>query len=48
MSMEDVGVLRSIPGAVLFEPADPTQLRMGLKAMNEYPGCVYMLSLIHI
>lgn len=42
MSMEDVGVLRSIPGAVLFEPADPTQLRMGLKAMNEYPGCVYM------
>lgn len=42
MSMEDVGVLRSIPGSVIFEPADPVQLRQGLRAMNDYPGCVYM------
>ena len=27
MSMEDIGVVRSIPGVVIFEPVDETQLR---------------------
>ena len=42
MSMEDIGVLRSIPGSVIFEPADPVELQLGLRAMHEYPGPVYM------
>lgn len=42
MSMEDVGVLRSIPGLVIFEPADGVQLRAALPVINAYPGCVYL------
>jgi len=42
MSMEDIAVLRSIPGMVIFEPADPVQLRAALPIINEYQGCVYI------
>lgn len=42
MSVEDIGVLRSIPGIVIFEPADPVQLRAALPVINEYDGCVYI------
>lgn len=42
MSMEDVGVLRSIPGVVIFEPVDAVQLRAALPVINEYKGCVYI------
>ncbi len=42
MSMEDVGVLRSIPGMVIFEPADGVQLRTAMPVLNEYEGCVYV------
>lgn len=42
MSMEDVGVLRSIPGMVIFEPVDEVQLRAALPVINAYPGCVYI------
>lgn len=42
MSMEDVGVLRSIPGIVIFEPADAVQLRAALPVINDYKGCVYI------
>lgn len=42
MSMEDIGVLRSIPGSVIFEPSDGVELRLGLQAMHKYPRSVYM------
>ena len=42
MSMEDIGVLRSIPGMVIFEPVDPVQLRAAMPVLNAYEGPVYM------
>ena len=42
MSMEDIGVLRSIPGIVIFEPVDPVQLAASLPVINNYSGCVYI------
>ena len=42
MSMEDIGVLRSIPGIVIFEPVDETQFRAALPVINEYDGPVYI------
>lgn len=42
MSMEDIGVLRSIPGMVIFEPVDGVQLRAAMPVLNEYPGAVYV------
>ncbi len=42
MSMEDIGVLRSIPGVVIFEPVDAVQLRAAMPVLNAYDGPVYM------
>ena len=42
MSMEDIGVLRSIPGLVIFEPVDDVQLRAAMPVLNAYEGPVYM------
>ena len=42
MSMEDIGVVRSIPGLVIFEPVDEVQLRAAVPALNAYEGAVYM------
>lgn len=42
MSMEDIGVLRSIPGVVIFEPVDAVQLRAAMPVINEYNGPVYI------
>lgn len=42
MSMEDIGVLRSIPRVVIFEPVDNNQLRAALPVINDYDGCVYI------
>ena len=42
MSMEDIGVLRSIPGVVIFEPVDEVQLRAAMPVLDAYKGCVYM------
>ena len=42
MSMEDIGVLRSIPGVVIFEPVDAVQLRAAMPVLNAYEGPVYM------
>ena len=42
MSMEDIGVVRSIPGMVIFEPVDSVQLRAAMPVLNAYEGCVYM------
>lgn len=42
MSMEDIGVLRSIPGMVIFEPVDAVQLAKSLPQIIEYDGVVYI------
>ena len=42
MSMEDVGVLRSIPGIVIFEPVDEAQLRAAMPVLQAYPCSVYV------
>ena len=42
MSMEDIGVVRSIPGMVIFEPVDEVQLRAAMPVLNDYVGPVYM------
>lgn len=42
MSMEDIGVLRSIPGMVIVEPVDEVQLRAAMPVLNDYDGPVYV------
>ena len=42
MSMEDIGVLRSIPGLVIVELADPVQLRAAMPVLNAWEGPVYL------
>ena len=42
MSMEDIGVMRSIPGVVIFEPVDAVQLRAAMPVLNAYEGPVYV------
>ena len=42
MALEDVGVLRSIPGLVITEPADETQLRATMAALDAYEGPAYL------
>jgi transketolase len=42
MSFEDIGVLRSIPGMVIFEPVDPVQLKQALPQIINYDGPVYI------
>ena len=42
MSMEDIGVIRSIPGMVIFEPVDEVQLRAAMPVLNDYDGPVYV------
>lgn len=42
MSVEDMGVLRSIPGMVIFEPVDTTQLRAAVEPVMNYDGPVYI------
>jgi transketolase len=42
MSMEDVGVLRSIPRMVIFEPVDALQLARALPEIVAFDGPVYI------
>lgn len=42
MSMEDIGVLRSIPDVVIFEPVDIVQLRKAMPVVDAYEGCLYL------
>lgn len=42
MSFEDVGVMRSIPGMVIFEPVDAVQVTKALPKLVAYDGPVYM------
>jgi transketolase len=41
MSVEDVGVVRSIPGIVIYEPVDADQLAQALPQIIAYEGPVY-------
>lgn len=42
MSMEDIGVIRSISGMVIFEPVDAVQFAKALPVIAEYDGPVYI------
>lgn len=42
MSMEDIGVLRSIPEVVIFEPTDNVQLKKALPQIVDHYGVVYI------
>lgn len=42
MSFEDIAVLRSLPGMVIFEPADAVQLEQSLEQIVAYNGPVYI------
>lgn len=42
MSVEDIGVLRSIPNIVIFEPVDEIQLKQALPQIADYNGAVYV------
>ena len=42
MSMEDIGVLRSIPTMVIFEPVDEEQFVQALPQIGDYYGPVYI------
>lgn len=42
MSVEDIGVLRSIPNIVIFEPTDNAQLKALLPDIIKYKGPVYI------
>lgn len=42
MSVEDIGVVRSIPEVVIFEPVDNTQLVKALPQIIAYRGVVYI------
>lgn len=42
MGGEDLGIMRSIPSMVVFEPADGVQLRKALPHLVAYDGPVYM------
>jgi transketolase len=42
MAFEDLGLMRTIPGLVVFEPSDPISLRALVKGCAEYVGCTYM------
>jgi transketolase len=42
MTFEDIGVLRSIPGIAILEPAEAIELERMLPAMLRHEGPVYM------
>lgn len=42
MTIEDVGVLRSVPGMVIFEPVDGDQLAKAMPQIKAYEGPVYI------
>ena len=42
MSMEDVAIMRNIPGMVIYEPVDSAQLRQAFPQILEHNGPVYI------
>ena len=42
MALEDVGIMRTLPGMTIFEPVDSVQLKAALPALTYREGPVYM------
>lgn len=42
MALEDIGVLRSIPGLVIYEPVDGAQLQKAMPVILAYEGPLYI------
>jgi transketolase len=42
MALEDVGIMRTLPGMTIFEPVDSVQLKVALPALTYREGPVYM------
>ncbi|MBQ3892607.1 MAG: transketolase family protein [Desulfovibrio sp.] len=42
MALEDAGIMRNLPGMVIFEPVDSTQLKSALPQIVDYDGPVYI------
>jgi transketolase len=42
MPFEDAGIMRNIPGLVVFEPSDPISLKKLIEKSAYYSGCTYM------
>ena len=42
MGMEDIGVMRSIPTMVIYEPADAAEFIKALPVINDYPHAMYI------
>ena len=40
--LEDIGIMRTIPGMVILNPADDTESRLAVKAAIEHDGPVYL------
>lgn len=40
--LEDIGIMRTIPGMVILNPADATESRLAVKAAIEHKGPVYL------
>ena len=42
MAFEDLGLMRTIPKLIVFEPSDPISLKKLMRACVEHKGCTYM------
>ncbi len=42
MAFEDIGMMRSVPGLVVFEPCDNTSLKALVRQSAAHNGCTYM------
>jgi transketolase len=42
MALEDVGIMRTLPGMTIFEPVDAVQLRAALPVLTHQKGSVYI------
>ena len=42
MALEDMGIMRTLPGMTVFEPTDSVQLRKALPAVARHEGPVYI------
>ncbi len=42
MPFEDIGLMRTIPGLVIFEPGDTVSLKKLVRQAAEHKGCTYM------
>ncbi|MBO5364917.1 MAG: transketolase family protein [Clostridia bacterium] len=40
--LEDIGIMRTIPGMIVLNPADATESRLAVKAAIDYKGPVYL------